>query len=439
VVFALASLRRALGNGGAGARAFALATLLGCSSSSPPVTPDAAPAADGRAPDAPLAPDAAPPDAPAPADAGPDVPAADADPSTYCGQGSDVQGGAVPPGFCMRPFGEVPEARTLAFAPNGDLFVGSPSTPTAGGAGGGAGAIIVLADDDHDGVAESYTFADNLTDVHGLAFGPDALYFTTATEIWRTPYTAGQRKETGPRQGLGMPPKFSTGGRWAHGLAISPKGDIFASRGEYSTCGTSPGGEITKVGMGAPQVVASGFRNPMYMRCHRRDEVCAATELGEDQMTGAREKLIGLRPDTSYGYPCCYTRDSAVAVAPAGSCAAITAEDAMFVLSDTPFGLDWERELWPDPYKGALFVALHGSFYSNPSWAGARIVYARTDPTTHLPVEGWRDFASGFGPDGSPLERPSDVAFAPDGRMFFSDDHGGAVYWVAPLTLRRPN
>jgi glucose/arabinose dehydrogenase len=193
------------------------------------------------------------------------------------------------------------------------------------------------------------------------------------------------------------------------------------------------------VSMGQTQLVATGFRNPMYMRCHPRDEVCAATELGEDQMTGAREKLISLRPDTSYGYPCCYTTDLAVSVAPAGACTSITKEDAAFSLSDTPFGLDWERDLWGDPYHGAIFVALHGSFYSSPAWAGAAIVYARTDPTTRMPTEPWKEFVRGFGPEGGPLERPSDVTFAPDGRMFFSDDHGDAVYWVAPITLRRPN
>jgi glucose/arabinose dehydrogenase len=86
-----------------------------------------------------------------------------------------------------------------------------------------------------------------------------------------------------------------------------------------------------------------------------------------------------------------------------------------------------------------VFVALHGSFYTNPAWAGARIVFASVDPMTHMPTEGWRDFVGGFGPGGSDLERPSDVTFAPDGRLFFADDQGGGVYWIAPSTLPRGN
>jgi glucose/arabinose dehydrogenase len=122
-------------------------------------------------------------------------------------------------------------------------------------------------------------------------------------------------------------------------------------------------------------------------------------------------------------------------VSSAAACASVTKEDAEFKLSDTPFGFDWERSAWPAPYRGGLFVALHGSFYA--AWAGASIVYARTDPNTHLPAEGWHDFLTGFG-IGKTLNRPSDVAFAPDGRMFFSDDHAGVVYWVAPDSLRMP-
>jgi glucose/arabinose dehydrogenase len=312
--------------------------------------------------------------------------------------------------------------------------------PTPGGAANGPGAIIVLSDDDHDGVAEQHSYADNLPDVHGLAVGGGYVHFTTALNVWRTPYVAGQRKEVGPRESMQAPPRFGMGGRWAHGLALSTNGELIASRGEYSTCGTSPGGEIGKfVAPGQLEIIATGFRNPMYLRCHYRDPICAATELGEDQMPGAREKLISLRSGTNYGYPCCYSIDTPVGVAPTGSCTAITAEDAKFILSDTPFGFDWERGQWPEPYRGAIFVALHGSFYTTPSWRGARLVFARTNPTTHMPTEDWRDFVTGFGPDGSPLERPSDVAFASDGRLFFSDDHGGGVYWVAPTTLRRPN
>ena len=119
-------------------------------------------------------------------------------------------------------------------------------------------------------------------------------------------------------------------------------------------------------------------------------------------------------------------------------CSQVAEELTTFPLNDTPFGLDWERNVWPLPFRGALVVALHGSYYSTPQWQGARIVFAATDATNHTPVATFQSLVEGFGPSTPTLRRASDIAFAADGRMFFSDDHGNAVYWVAPNTLRMP-
>jgi glucose/arabinose dehydrogenase len=189
-------------------------------------------------------------------------------------------------------------------------------------------------------------------------------------------------------------------------------------------------------------VVSAGYRNPMYLRCHPTDDVCLVSELGDDGGggDGAREKIIWIRSGTQYGFPCCSTTGISTGNNVGGvvDCNQITHEEASFPLNDTPFGIDWERGVWPDPYRNGVFIALHGSFYSSPQWVGTRIVFATTDPRTHAPTGPWRDFVLGFGPAGSPLERATDVAFATDGRMFFADDTGGAIYWVAPQALRMP-
>jgi glucose/arabinose dehydrogenase len=220
----------------------------------------------------------------------------------------------------------------------------------------------------------------------------------------------------------------------ARTIAFAPNGDLFVS----SPSETTPGGEISTVGdAGALTTVAKNFRNPMYMRCHRTDEVCAAMELGEDLETGAVEKMLSLRPNTNYGYPCCQSMGRSAPSTPM-PCSDITKEDASFPLSDTPFGFDWEPGLWPEPFKGGIFVALHGSFYSTPPWQKAGIVYAPADPTTHMPVQDWTPFQGGFAPGGTVLDRPADVAFSPDGRMFIADDVSGNIYWMAPTTLAAP-
>ena len=357
---------------------------------------------------------------------------------TYCGRGSPVTGATVPAGFCVREFAAVPEARTLVFAPNGDLFVASPSQSTPGGSSNGNAQILVISDDNHDGKGEIRVFAKDLPDVHGLAIGDGYLYFTAATTVFRTPYTKGQRVEGGPREDLGLPMSFGHG-RWTHGLARSVGGALFATSGEYSSCGVAPTGSISQAMMGSAPAVAVGFRNPMYLRCHYKDEICAANELGEDQESGAREKFVVIKPDTNYGYPCCFGSKQPRSSGSASDCEPVAPEESSYALGNTPFGLDWEHDAWPAPYTGGVFVALHGSAYSTPSWAGTKIVFAPADPKTHLPErDAWQDFVGGFGPAGGPLERATDLTFAADGRLFFVDDMGGHVYWVAPDTLNTP-
>jgi glucose/arabinose dehydrogenase len=389
-------------------------------------------------------PDATPPDdasVDARADARADAPAdhqrpdVNPDAVTWCELGGDVPGAVVPEGFCLRHFASVRAPRTLAFAPNGDLFVGAPTLFTGGGSVGGPGAVLLYSDDEHLGFGEVHTYAGGIPDVHGIALGDGFLHFTTHRTIFRTPYATGQRAETsGAREDLGMPARFGEG-RFTHGLARSAGGVLLASGGQWSSCGGRSAGEISTATRNTLTPLATGFRNPMYLRCHFRDEVCLASELGEDQTTGAREKIVRVRPGTHYGYPCCFTTD----LPASGACNDVTAEEHSFPVGDTPFGMDWERGLWREPFRDALVLALHGSFYTRPLWQGARIAYAATDPETHLPTGEWRDLVTGFGPGGSPLERPADIAFAPDGRLFFADDLGNAIYWIAPTTLRRPD
>ena len=358
--------------------------------------------------------------------------------TAYCSLGTPVAGARPAAGFCVRQFARVTAARTLVFAPNGDLFVGAPTTGTPGGSSSGPGQILVISDDDQDGVGETHVFAGDLPDIHGLALGGGYLYFTHSKKVYRTPYSVGQRQEAGVREELAVPAAFADG-RWTHGLARSVGGTLFASSGEYSSCGVAPTGSIALPSMANPTVVAVGLRNPMYLRCHYKDELCAANELGEDQTTGAREKFIVIRPDTNYGYPCCFGAQEPRSSGNESACATVAPEEASFPLSDTPFGFDWEHGTWPSPYTGGVFVALHGSAYSSPRWAGTKIVFAPADPATHLPVrDAWQEFVGGFGPDDGALERPADIVFAPDGRMFFADDLGGQIYWVAPESLIPP-
>lgn len=393
-------------------------------------------AVDGSMNDVPVmdAPDATPPDAP-PEDVilGP----------AFCSLGTDVPGLRVPAGFCVRKYADVPHPRTMVIASNGDLLIGSPGLTYVTTTGPGTSGVVVLSDDDRDGTAERHDFLTGVNDIHGVAIGGGFLYYTTMTSIFRTPYRDGQRAETpGMREDLRMPGEFA-GQRATHPLARSLGGNMFSSRSMSPSCG-NPIGEIYRVSMGTATMIARGFRNPMYIRCHFAHELCAATELGDDGSAMAMEKLLILSTSGDYGYPGCDGRGTLARCG--GSCASITVEDIRFPINDTPFGFDWERGQWPEPYRHGLFVALHGSYFTSPGYRNAGLVYVSTDPATGRPRAGATvtRFLEGLGvmrgesqPNTIAIHRPADVAFAPDGRLFFTADQGNAVYWVAPVELRR--
>lgn len=359
-----------------------------------------------------------------------------------------VPGSAVPAGFCLRLYARVPVARTMALADDGALFVSSPDH-TPAGTEGGASAIMVVRDADGDGAGEATPFltgplGNELDSVHGLAVADGWLYFTTRNAVWRVARAPGADRATSAPERLAGFDEIPSG-RYFHALTAARDGRLLTSQGVSSAiqCPDNPRvGWIGAVAGGTTTRQVEGLRNPMYLRCHDSGAPCLASELGDDGGInyGARERLVLTDPTPSYGYPCCSGRGAPSPFVAGGfDCAAVPQEAYTLALHDTPFGFDWERGVWPAPFRDAVFIALHGSVYSIPDlWAGASVVFVDTDPTTHLPRGPLRPFVLGFGPGGAAIDRPSDVLFAPDGRMFFTDDEGGAVFWVAPLGLRRP-
>ncbi|MBX3191065.1 MAG: hypothetical protein KF819_28975 [Labilithrix sp.] len=427
--------------------------------------PVVVPVPDAGAPDA----DASRPVLPAPTCTMNDIPVGTG--AKFCDlPGGDTPDLEVPPEFCVREFTTTPvgEARVLRFAPNGDLFVAAPSMMTPGGAVDGPGAIVILPDDDKDGRADSViTYAGpsprnlatscdgleadpgNLACVHGLLFSNGYLYFTRSDEVRRFPYKTGDRAApAAPSElvanlrGAGIPDV-----RWTHTLEALHDGTIYVSRGRGDSSGCTPE-EMTRgavfalhMEMNLPlpvplDLVADGFRNPMYLRCSPSScNECFASELTGDNWggVGGREKVALLVKNAeSWGFPCCVARDVPAPGFASQNCSGVGDELAAIPLHDTPFGLDFDRGAFPEPYRHGLFVALHGVI---TSFGGSGVVWLKTDPVSLRPVGPAQIFVHGF---GKPTGRATDAVFAPDGRLFVADDTTGKIYWVAPRTLAAP-
>jgi glucose/arabinose dehydrogenase len=212
-------------------------------------------------------------------------------------------------------------------------------------------------------------------------------------------------------------------------------------------------------------VVASGFRNPIALRCEADQNVCLIAELAKDGSGGmggvGREKIVPVRQGDDWGFPCCATTSAPYqgmtfdgtnppqTVQPS-DCASVTPESVSLVIGDTPFGIDFETGKWSTPWGHRAFVALHGEV---GSYTGSRVVGIALDPKTGLPLQSsdlsgssmapnMMDFVTGWDavPHGGVNNhgRATAVTFGPDGRMYVGDDTNGEIFWVAPVGLMRP-
>lgn len=358
---------------------------------------------------------------------------------------------SLPDGFCAHAFATVPNARQLRFAPGGELFVASPTGTTTGGGPGGKDAILVLADDNGDGVADAPTqFLGMLPLTQGLLFTPGFFYYQDNTKIMRVPYVTGDRTPRAASELVADITIYSSGLHWPKTLDMADDGTIYVANGgdQGEVCDPAHpfhGGILKLDGSPGGTPVAKGFRNPIAVRCAKGHDRCFAAELAKDYSatTGGREKLVPIRQGDDWGFPCCATKDLPYLESPVGTdCSAVTPEDVGFYIGDTPFGIAFTPSTWPAAWQNHALVVTHGAA---GTWAGARMVAAKLDPTTGLLLPGSNtggtntgsltDFATGWD-DGTRMHgRPAAVDFAADGRLFVADDATGFIFWIAPMTM----
>jgi glucose/arabinose dehydrogenase len=366
----------------------------------------------------------------------------------------------LPVGFCAHYFGTVRMTRQLRFAPDGDLFVASPSTATTGGSNNGIGAIVVLPDDNQDGYADTIgTFLASLPSTQGLLFTGGYLYYQDHANVARVPFHAGDRTPSGTPEVVTTIALQQDALHWPKAMDVSQDGTIYVTNGSTQTevCAAQspPWGAILALDADAGSVVvARGFRNPIALRCEANHDVCLAAELARDYAndTGGREKLVPVRRGDDWGFPCCATANTpygGVTYTDGGipDCSGVGTESVSFIIGDTPFGIDFEPGLWPAPWGGRAFVTLHGS--SHRLWQGASVVAFALDPATGLPLPASDldgsfdmtnaiDFATGWADGLENHGRPSPLAFSRDGRLFLGDDRQGTIVWIAPVGLKQP-
>jgi len=351
----------------------------------------------------------------------------------------------VPPGFSIQRIATINGARELAFAPNGDLFVGTigPDVyllPRAD-ASGAAGSPRVFAHFDDSPAA-------------GVALSGGSLYVGTQVAVWRIPY------KTGDLRARSTPLKLAsvrTSGVYSdHGttsVALA-KSVLYASVG--SSCDAcrpdldQTRATVGRVAGGTYAVIARNIRNAIALAANGNTGALWAGVAGQDELPLGHpyeifDDVSAHSPPVNYGWPYCYENLKG------HDCAGVTVARVALPAYSTPIGAVFYpqhpngRYAFPSRYAGEAFVTLHGSWHGPgqglPGYVAPRVVFIpmRGDsPVTGVdwndPNKQWNEFVGGYQAGGSDqrIGRPTGIAVGPQGDLFVADDDTGAIYRIRP-------
>jgi glucose/arabinose dehydrogenase len=393
----------------------------------------------------------------------------------------------VPAGFSVASYAELRAPRMMVYAPNGDLFVSSPSTNS----------IFVLRDADNDGVFEARgVFADGSTAPapappppapdgrpapvlgvlegpqslvanppactpppdyqrrgpgglrlpFGLAFHGDYLYVGNTDSIVRFEYRSGDLKaRSAPEKLLDLP----TGGHSTRNIVFNRAGTkLYIAVGSASNsdagedCRRAAILEANPDGTGA-RIYASGIRNPVGLTLQPgTDVVWAATNerdnLGDNLVP---DYATTVKEGGFYGWPYSYIGrhyDPKYVGAFPDLVGRAIVPDVLLPAHSAALGIAfYTGSQFPQRYRNGGFVALHGSWNRTVA-SGYRVAFFPMANGKPGPIE---DFLTGFlastGENGTPVEqwgRPVSVAVAPDGALLVSDDSGNRIWRIAAST-----
>jgi glucose/arabinose dehydrogenase len=370
--------------------------------------------------------------------------------------------------FCLIRYATgLPQARQLAFAPNGDLFVG------------GNGSITVLYDTDGNGISEASersTFAMVTGGNHSVAVTATHVYASSDTTVFRWKYTSGQRTSTDSPEIVVR--DMSVGGHATRTLLFDGQNRLYVSNGSASNVdapsdpNTPPAAraqirryDLTAMPSGGyaatdGELFASGLRNEVGLAMDSRGRIWGV-ENGRDNLVvggsdihydnpGEEVNLFDpARPGRNYGYPFCWSeglwtgavakgtgtqhldpdqpgaftearcQDSSVIVPPA-----ITMRAHLAPLDI----VEYTGTAYPAEFRGDLFVASHGSWNRETGQVGRLIVRLRMGSSGPVSADNFLgESVNGALREGQWSVRPVSIEVDPAGLLTFSDDSSGTI------------
>jgi hypothetical protein len=346
-------------------------------------------------------------------------------PLTACAQRLPLERIALPPGFSIAVYAEVPGARSLALGPDGIVFVGSQRR-------GLVSALVPRP----DATAETVVIAKGLNSPNGVAFRDGALYVAEINRILRFDGIAARLRD--PPAPVVVTDRYPRDGH--HGwkfIAFGPDGKLYVPVGApCNVCDADPDtySLISRINPdgGGYEVFARGVRNTVGFDWDPRTGELWFNDHGRDMMGDdmpSDELNHAPRAGLHFGFPYCHQGDTPDPdYGAARRCTEFTPPALKQGGHVAPNGLRfYTGSMFPTQYRNRIFIAQHGS-WNRSKKSGYRVMTAELAGNK---VVGYEVFASGWMRDEQSWGRPVDVLVMPDGALLISDDQAGVVYRVS--------
>lgn len=323
-------------------------------------------------------------------------------------------------GYRLAVFAEIPNARSIAVAPEFDgIFVGTRGPN-----------LYFARDENGDGVAEAVNLiADDFKMANGIAYQPGTLFVADQHRIVSYDLTGFDGETLGRPRILftNLPDKRHHGWRYS---ALSPDGSkLFVAVGAPCNICKVSGLEGTIISIpttgGAPKIYASGIRNSVGLAFHPETGELWFTDNGGDGLGDniPREELNRVSdPGGFYGYPWYAGNETrSPQFADEDIPREVTFPEFTFNAHNAPLGLMFD--------DGDALVALHGSWNRTipDGYKVVRVEFRNGKAVTANP------FLTGFlRSNGEVIGRPVDVKHYGDGSILVSDDHASVIWRMVP-------
>jgi len=333
----------------------------------------------------------------------------------------------VAKGFSISVYAEIENARQMAVAEDGTLFVGTRNS----------GKVWAVQDKDNDGFAETKTLLlDSLNLPSGIAYLKGDLYIAEVHQVLRLEKILSQLDKQPEAEVVysDLPDKKHHGWKF---IAFDENDFLYIPVGApCNSC--DPDNEqfahLRKVNLTTKQwtIIAKGIRNTVGFDWHPTTGKLWFTDNGQDWMGNDKPADELNRIDSNgqhFGYPFIHGTNTADTKFYKQRPKLLKTSPPALELQAhvAPLGIHfYTGKMFPKKYINQLFLAEHGS-WNRTTKVGYKVLLVNIEKDKVLSTD---TFLSGFLEKGKVLGRPVAFAELKDGSLLVSDDFAGKIYRI---------